>query len=147
MMIEHMEIRPLGKEDIDEVVRIHHVITGKPTPAVVRELLRKSLDDRSSAAFVAVLDGHVVGFMMGVFKRGAFGLDHSFWIEMMGVDPKYMGSGIGQAIGTKVFEFCKDQGVHDVYTTVRWDSVDLLSFFKTLGFDRSNFINLKKSLQ
>jgi hypothetical protein len=30
---------------------------------------------------------------------------------------------------------------------VRWDSTDMLSFFKTLGFDRSNFINLRKVLK
>ncbi|RPJ10835.1 MAG: GNAT family N-acetyltransferase, partial [Desulfobacteraceae bacterium] len=41
----------------------------------------------------------------------------------------------------------REKGIKDVYTSVRWDSVDLLSFFKTLGFDRSNFINLKKSLE
>jgi hypothetical protein len=39
------------------------------------------------------------------------------------------------------------QGVENVYTSVRWDSTDLLSFFKTLGFDRSNFINLRKVLK
>jgi len=33
-----------------------------------------------------------------------------------------------------------------VYTAARWDSVDLLSFFKSVGFNRSNFINLYKKL-
>jgi hypothetical protein len=32
------------------------------------------------------------------------------------------------------------------FASVRWDSVDFLSFFKTLDFDRSNFINLRKEL-
>ena len=32
------------------------------------------------------------------------------------------------------------------FASVRWDSVDFLPFFKTLGFDRSNFINLRKEL-
>jgi len=35
----------------------------------------------------------------------------------------------------------------NVFTLVRWDSADMLSFFKTLGFDRSNFINLRKTLK
>ena len=35
----------------------------------------------------------------------------------------------------------------DIYTSVRWDSTDLLSFFKTLGFQRSDFISLHKSLE
>ncbi|PIP35560.1 MAG: GNAT family N-acetyltransferase, partial [Desulfobacterales bacterium CG23_combo_of_CG06-09_8_20_14_all_52_9] len=38
------------------------------------------------------------------------------------------------------------EGIHNVHTSVQWDSTDLLSFFKTLGFNRSNFINLSKTL-
>jgi len=41
----------------------------------------------------------------------------------------------------------KALGIRDIYTSVRWDSTDLLSFFKTLGFQRSDFINLHKSLE
>jgi hypothetical protein len=46
----------------------------------------------------------------------------------------------------KIFEVYKAAGIEKVYTSVRWDSTDLLSFFKTLGFDRSAFINLKKAI-
>jgi hypothetical protein len=44
----------------------------------------------------------------------------------------------------KIFEIYKASGIETVYTSVRWDSTDMLSFFKTLGFDRSKFINLRK---
>jgi len=36
--------------------------------------------------------------------------------------------------------------VKKIYTSVRWDSTDLLSFFKAVGFERSDFINLRKDL-
>ena len=64
----------------------------------------------------------------------------------VGVDPKYMGQGIGDRLAQEVFNFFKVKGIKDIYTSVRWDSTDLLSFFKRLGFDRSNFINLRKHL-
>ena len=64
----------------------------------------------------------------------------------MGVDPDFMGQGIGAEIARKIFEIYKAAGIEKVYTSVRWDSTDLLSFFKTLGFDRSEFINLKKAM-
>jgi len=146
-MIPGLIVRELREEDIEEVVRIHGVITKKPSPAVVEELLRESLEKNRGVGFVAEIDGRVLGFMMGEIKLGSFGVGQSFWIEMMAVDPKHMGTGIGQAIGERLFEFCKSKGVLDVYTAVRWDSGDILSFFKTLGFDRSNFINLRKKLQ
>jgi len=145
-MIPGLIVRELREEDIEEVVRIHGVITQKPSPEVVKELLRENLEKSRGIGFVAEIDGRVLGFMMGEIKLGSFGVGQSFWIEMMAVDPKHMGAGIGHAVGERVFEFCKSKGVFDVYTAVRWDSGDILSFFKTLGFDRSNFINLRKKL-
>jgi hypothetical protein len=46
-----------------------------------------------------------------------------------------------------VFEFYKRKGITNIHTSVMWDSTDLLSFFKTIGFDRSEFINLRKKLE
>ena len=58
-----------------------------------------------------------------------------------------MGQGIGAALAQETFDFYRSRGIENVYTSVRWDSTDMLSFFKTLGFDRSNFINLRKVLE
>ena len=66
------------------------------------------------------------------------------WIATLGVDPNYMGQGIGAGLAEETFSYYKSKGIENVYTSVRWDSADMLSFFKTLGFDRSNFINLRK---
>jgi ribosomal protein S18 acetylase RimI-like enzyme len=62
------------------------------------------------------------------------------------VDPKFMGQGIGKKLAEEIFRVYQEKGIQDIFTSVRWDSADLLSFFKTLGFDRSDFINLKKQL-
>jgi N-acetylglutamate synthase-like GNAT family acetyltransferase len=74
------------------------------------------------------------------------GISKSAWIATLGVRPDYMGQGIGAKIAEEVIKYYKTEGIEYVYTSVRWDSTDLLSFFKTLGFDRSNFINLRKAL-
>jgi N-acetylglutamate synthase-like GNAT family acetyltransferase len=58
-----------------------------------------------------------------------------------------MGRSIGASLAEEIMNYYQAQGVENVYTSVRWDSTDLLSFFKTLGFDRSNFINLRKVLK
>jgi N-acetylglutamate synthase-like GNAT family acetyltransferase len=75
-----------------------------------------------------------------------FGIEKSAWIATLGVSPKFMGQGIGAKLAEEILKFYKDEGITNVYTSVRWDSPDLLSFFKTLGFDRSDFINLRKIL-
>jgi hypothetical protein len=57
-----------------------------------------------------------------------------------------MGQGVGAQMAKEIFNYYRGLEITTVYTSVRWDSPDLLSFFKTLGFDRSNFINLRKPL-
>ena len=96
------------------------------------------------ASFVAELEGEVVGYMIGYILPGGFGMKKSAWIAMLGVRPKYMGQGIGEQLANTIFEHSKREGIHTIYTSVRWESPDLLSFFKRLGFEKSNFINLLK---
>jgi hypothetical protein len=42
-----------------------------------------------------------------------------------------------------LIKYFKEQKIKEVYTTVRWDSGDLIAFFKSIGFDKSSFINLE----
>jgi hypothetical protein len=57
-----------------------------------------------------------------------------------------MGQGIGIKLAGEIFHFYKEKDVTDVFTSVRWDYTDILSFFKTLGFQRSEFVHLHKIL-
>jgi ribosomal protein S18 acetylase RimI-like enzyme len=98
------------------------------------------------ACFVALHQDKVVGFMISYILTAGFGMNKSAWIATLGVDPNFMGMGIGASLAEEIFKYYKTQGIENVYTSVRWDSTDMLSFFKTLGFDRSNFINLRKML-
>jgi ribosomal protein S18 acetylase RimI-like enzyme len=142
--VDNVEIRRLKKEDAIEISRIYAAITMKP----VNEDFKRVVEDHSTrdneACFVAEIQGKVVGFMISYILTAGFGEAKSAWIAILGVDPHFMGQGIGATLATKIFSFYKAEGIENVYTSVRWDSTDMLSFFKTLGFDRSNFINLRK---
>ena len=85
--------------------------------------------------------------MISYILTAGFGEAKSAWIATLGVDPNFMGREIGASMAQKIFDIYKAAGIDNVYTTVRWDSTDLLSFFKTLGFDRSKFINLRKVIK
>jgi len=41
-----------------------------------------------------------------------------------------MGQGIGKRLAEEILRVYREKGVQDIYTSVRWDSVDLLFFFK-----------------
>jgi predicted N-acetyltransferase YhbS len=142
--VENLLIRRLKKEDSKDIARIYTSIVKRYEEIDFDRIIREQVRNTGMANFVAELKGRVVGFIISYTLSGGFGIDKSAWIAMVGVDTKSMGKGIGKAMAEEVFQFYKEQGIHNIYTSVRWDSTDLLSFFKTLRFDRSDFINLRK---
>ena len=144
--MENILIRRLTVNDVDDISRIYAAITQKPVDMDLKRIVQEQAPRDENACYVAELEGKVVGYMVSYILSGGFGLKKSAWIAQLGVDPKYMGQGIGDRLAREIFKFYKETGIENVYTSVRWDSTDLLSFFKTLGFDRSNFINLRKKL-
>ncbi len=139
-----IKIRAMLKEDLPAVIRIQETIIQRPVSSVWKEHLQAEMNRPASYCLVAVSEGLVVGFVVGEVKIGAFGAEKTGWLGYVGVTPKKMGQGVGRTLARALFEAFKKDGVEDVYTAVRWDSADMLSFFKSLGFDRSNFINLHK---
>ena len=109
---------------------------------MVKDHLRK----QEGVGFVAEKEGQVVGFIIGEMKGEGFGLEKSGWLEVVMVHPRQMGIGHWLRYGPQTLRLFRRRGIRDVYTSVRWDAVDMLSFFKSLGFDRSTFINLIKHL-
>jgi len=145
--VEDVLIRKLRSEDAEDISRIYAAITQTPVKDDFIHIIEEQVNRDEDASFVAELNGRVVGYMISIVISGGFGIKKSTWIANMGVNPKFMGQGIGENLAKKIFDFSREKGIKDVYTSVRWDSPDLLSFFKTLGFDRSNFINLRKILE
>jgi ribosomal protein S18 acetylase RimI-like enzyme len=144
--VENIRIRELESADADDIADIYASIVRKAVDVNFKALIEKHARSDSDICFVAELDGRVIGFMISYILTFGFGIEKSAWIATLGVDPEYMGQGIGEQLAREIFTLYKKEGIERVYTSVRWDSTDLLSFFKTLGFDRSKFINLKKDL-
>ena len=140
-------IRKLNREDADEISRIYAAITRQAVDSDFKRVIEGHAIRDDGACFVAEHENQVVGFMISYILTAGFGMTKSAWIATLGVDPHFMGKEIGASLAKEIFKYYKAQGIENVYTSVRWDSTDLLSFFKTLGFDRSNFINLRKMLQ
>ena len=139
-------IRKMREDDADEVSRIDAAITMAPSRLNFKPIVAEAARKDSNASLIAEIRGKVVGFMISIITAGIFGTEKVAWISMFGVDPKYMGQEIGKSLAKGIFSYYKEKGVKKIYTSVRWDSTDLLSFFKTIGFERSNFINLRKDL-
>jgi len=146
-LTEHLEIRRICAKDAADISRIQAAITQSPVAIDFGHIIEDQARKGEDASLVAVHNGRVVGYMISYTVFGGFGLEKgAAWIATLGVDPKFMGQGIGKRLAEEILAVYQQKGITDIYTSVRWDSVDLLSFFKALGFDRSNFINLRKDL-
>lgn len=145
--MDKIKIRRLKVDDAEDITRIYASITLRPVEPDFKRVVEEHAQSGEEACFVAEHEGKVVGFMISYILTAGFGEAKSAWIATVGVDPNYMGREIGASMAKKTFEIYKSAGIENVYTTVRWDSTDLLSFFKTLGFDRSKFINLRKVIE
>ena len=144
--MENLQIRKIKAEDASDISQIQSAIT-KSSPTIdFKQIIEQQVRKDEDVSFVAEIGGKVVGYMISYIVYGGFGLEKGAWIATLGVDPKFMGRGIGKKLAEEILAVYREKGINDIYTSVRWDSVDLLSFFKTLGFDRSNFINLRKEL-
>lgn len=140
-------VRKLQIKDAYAISEIYSLITQTPLNIDFKKVVEEHvLKEDHEAHFVAEYDGEVVGFMLSYFLPLGFGAKKSAYIATMGVNPKYMGKEIGAQMTREIFKFYASQGITGVYTSVRWDSTDLLSFCKTMGFERSEYINLKKNL-
>lgn len=145
--MDNLIIRKLKNEDAEEICKIYHTITKTANIDDFKKIVAKQAQRDEDASFVAEINGKLVGYLISYTLIGGFGIAKSAWVANLGVNPKYMGQRIGEKMAEAIFQHYREKGIKDIYTSVRWDSADLLSFFKTLGFDRSNFINLKKSIE
>ncbi len=147
MALKTIKFRKLSVKDLPQVIHIQETITKTKIGSRKICCWREQVQNDSSLSLVALNGDQIVGFIISEIMTNSFGLDQSGWIKIIGVHPKHMGTGIGQALITQLFKQFKKKKINEIYTAAQWDAVDILSFFKSIGFDRSNFINLYKKLE
>lgn len=96
----------------------------------------------------AEIEGRLVGFIFAEVRLWEFGRgEKTGWIKMLGVDPEYQGRGIGRKLGESLLNHFQRINIKKVRTLVDWHEGNLISYFKSLGFDILNMIPLEKELE
>jgi ribosomal protein S18 acetylase RimI-like enzyme len=96
----------------------------------------------------AEIDGKLAGFVFAEARLWEFGLaEKAGWIKVLGIDPDYQGRGIGRKLGETLLVHFKRNKIRKVRTLVNWYDGELISYFKSLGFDILNMIPLEKELE
>ena len=149
-----VKIRPLGLENIQDIVRIEKRIEGRlgiineERMEYLKEATRYNIEPSDPMLSLgAELDGSIVGFIIGEIRIWEFGIgEKTGWIRILGVDPDFQRRGIGRKLGEALLEHFERRGIKRVRTMAEWYTGDLISFFKSLGFNMLNMIPLEKEL-
>ncbi len=136
MSDQGIEIRSIDSVDVGEITDIDEKITGQYRPETWEVRISYYLRRDPDAAIAAVLDGTVVGFMLGEVRSGEFGLEEpTGWIEVLGVDPDHQKKAIGRQLAEAMLEYFKARDAQSVRTLVDDSMEDISGFFKSLGFE------------
>lgn len=144
-----IEVRLLRADDLEAVVRIDAQAWGKPRRDYYRLRIERAMVDTSvRVSLAAVVDGHVVGFLLGSVFYGDFGVPEPVaTIDAIGVDTKYARHGVGRALWKQLATNLKGMRVDRVQTQVEWSSFELLGFFHKLGFKPASRLCLDRALE
>ena len=116
---------------------------------ILRQIrLRENLHQSGvQASLVAEQDGYPVGFIMARVDFGEFGRTSAEAVmDALGVDPGYVGQGIGKALMAKLMANLGALEVETVRTQTDWDDTGLIGYFSTTGFSPAQRIVLGKTL-
>ena len=149
-----VKIRPLSLDNIKDIVRIEKRIEGKlgiineERMEYLKEATRYNIERSDPMMSLgAELDENIVGFIIGEIRIWEFGIgEKTGWIRILGVDPDFQRRGIGRKLGEALLEHFERRGIKRVRTMAEWYTGDLISFFKSLGFNMLNMIPLEKEL-
>jgi ribosomal protein S18 acetylase RimI-like enzyme len=134
-------------QDADAVLRVNEKITGTPHEAQWESKIIEHLSSHPLGCLVAEVGGDVVGFILGDIRGWEFGIPKSGWIEIVGVNPEFQGKGVAKALIEKLNVYFQNHNVEKVRLMVNWNDGSLVSFFRAVGFERSEFIILEKGVE
>jgi ribosomal protein S18 acetylase RimI-like enzyme len=149
-----VNIRFLGMDDLEDILRIQQRIVGDHQSENSEKLA--SLKDTTVyhlghgdplMNLGAEIDGKLVGFVIGEIRRWEFGRSEMIgWILILGVNPEYQGLGAGRKLGSTLLEHFRKKNVKKIQTLVEWHDGDLISYFKSLGFNLLPMLPLEKEI-
>ncbi len=140
----NLTVRRMTVQDAPAVLRINEKITGKPFEAQWESKIVDLVSTNPLGCLVAEADARVVGFIFGDIRGWEFAIPKAGWIEIVGVDPAMQGKGVARALIEKLHVYFRNHNVERVMTMVNWNDGGLVGFFRSFGFERSDFIVLEK---
>jgi ribosomal protein S18 acetylase RimI-like enzyme len=143
-----VNVRPMTRDDIHEVLALDRIIRG-PSRDVIRfeDLASANPGTPPDLSFVAEVNGKIIGFSINRSMYLMVPLTEVCIIHAIFVHPDYQGRGIGSKLIQAVVNYCEMEGIPTVRALIPRDNKELQTLFKARGFKRSHVINFDKTFE
>jgi ribosomal protein S18 acetylase RimI-like enzyme len=139
--LERLQIRRFHESDTGTVVALWTTVFAYSTPHnAPASVIGQKLAVQPQLFFVAVLDGAVVGTVMGGYDG------HRGWVYSLAVDPRARRRGVGTAMMKQLERDLAARGCPKVNLQVLSSNVETVEFYKKLGYSVEERISMGKLL-
>jgi ribosomal protein S18 acetylase RimI-like enzyme len=136
-----MEIRTFQQPDEPDVVALWSKVFAYPEPRnEPARVIRHKMAVQPELFFVAIVDGSVVGTVMGGYDG------HRGWIYSLAVDPEHRRQKIGTALVRHVERALEQQGCPKINLQILSSNAATADFYTKLGYRVEERISMGKVL-
>ncbi len=142
-------IRPVRRADLDAVIAIDATVTGLAKRKYWSSVFRRyGAGGRSPQQFlVALVQGRVVGFVIGEVRDWEFGSPPCGWVFAIDVDPHQRLKGVGTQLLAAISAGFRRAGVRTLRTMLARDNTLMLSFFRSQGLMAGPLMSLETQIE
>lgn len=134
---EGVELRPVGREDFVDVLRLVRGLYGLPDtdPEPHRSTFDAFVNDADATPFLAVVDGEAVGYIGHRLRRRLNHATFEGWVSDLVVAQPHRRRGIGRALLAAAIAEWRLRGGHQVMLEVAYDREAARSLYEATGFE------------
>lgn len=128
--------RPLTKNDLDAVVNIDGVNSGRRRPGFFEKRLSAALAEPGSFIYIGHdVEGELKGYLLARLMEGEYGGRKPVAVlDAIGVDSVCKGMGIGHQLMQSFVDILKHKQIPEIHTEVDWRNSSFLNFLSATGF-------------
>jgi ribosomal protein S18 acetylase RimI-like enzyme len=106
-----MDVRRLGPQDTEAVVRAAVLLDDPPNPAAIRSYL----EDRRNVFLLAFEGEEPIGFLRGTELQQLKSPQRQMFLYEIEVKEAFRGRGVGTELVRQLLHYCRDRGFEEVF--------------------------------
>ena len=136
-----MQIRPFELKDEEQVIALWQECKLVVPWNDPKKDIQRKLKVNPELFLVGEIDGDIVGSIMGGYEG------HRGWVNYLAVSPSYQNKGYGRQLMNAVEKKLEKMGCAKVNLQVRETNLEVIEFYKAIGYDLDHVIGMGKRLE